>query len=51
MPRIANGPIRFGDHGGRRRFPFTRFDHVDASPVCIYNWIELGRLRICADYD
>jgi len=34
-----------------RRFHFSHFGYVYPSTVCIYKWTELGRVRICPDYD
>jgi hypothetical protein len=35
----------------RRRFRFRRFGYVGvvASPVCLYKWTSIGRVRICPD--
>ena len=46
----TNKLIRFGDHDVRR-LRFSRFGYVYSPAVCIYKWTELGRVRICPDYD
>jgi hypothetical protein len=40
---------RLGDHDARR-FRFS-LGYVYPSTVCVYKWTELGRVRICPDYD
>ena len=40
---------RPGDHDARR-FRFS-LGYVYPSTVCVYKWTELGRVRICPDYD
>ena len=41
--------MRLGDHDARR-FRFS-LGYVYPSTVCIYKWTELGRVRICPDYN
>jgi hypothetical protein len=50
---IGNGTNRFtrlGDHDARR-FRFRHFGYVYPSTVCFHKWTELGRVRVCPDYD
>jgi hypothetical protein len=45
-----NKLTHLGNHDGRR-FRFIRFGYLGNSPVCIYKWTELGRVRVCPNYD
>jgi hypothetical protein len=40
---------RPGDHDARRFR--NSLGYVYPSTVCVYKWTELGRVRICPDYD
>jgi hypothetical protein len=46
----TNKLTRLGDHDVRR-LRFSRFGYVYSPSACIYKWTELGRVRICPDYD